>query len=203
ASLVVVGRSRHNPIERLLLGSNARRVADRAHCPVVVVSDEVPTTGGPIVVGVSETDNGRLAMQMACDEARLRSAELVAIRSWPDIAWAVSGIGFPLTTPLAGIEQAQQRLLDEMVAATRSHYADVRLTPHLSAQPTDIALTSVEDAALLVVGRRRTTAQISRLGPITSWLIEHATCPVMVVGGDTAQAEAPELATAAVAEVAS
>src|SRR5207302_4073534 len=116
AGLVVVGRGDRSPLERFMLGSNARRVADRAHCSVVVVSDEVLSTTGPIVAGVSPSDNGRFALQAACDEARVRGAELIAIRSWPDFTWAISGLEFPLVTPLAGVQEAQQHVLDEAIA---------------------------------------------------------------------------------------
>ena len=185
ATLVVVGRGEHSWMERLVIGSNARRVANEAHCPVVVVSEQLPDPSGPVVVGVSPTANGLQAMRTACEEARLRCTSVVAVRSWTDLTWGTAALDFSITSPLRSIEHSQQAVLDLLVDSFREGYRDVEIERQLTAQPTDIALSSVPDAGLLVIGRRRDlTSRLSRLGPTSSWLIEHTDYPVMVVGDD-------------------
>lgn len=194
AALLVVGRGEHAFLERLLIGSNARRLANEAHCPVVVVSEQLPEAVAQVVVGVSPTQNGLQAMRAACAEAALRGAEVRAIRSWSDFTWAGVSGEFSVTAPIKSVVSAQQSVLDLVVDSFRQAFPEITINAELSMQPPDIALTSVERAGLLVVGRRREAGSVlPRLGPVTSWLIEHTPYPVMVVGDDVAVVAADDM----------
>jgi nucleotide-binding universal stress UspA family protein len=186
AELLVVGRTHAAPLARFVFGSVPQRVAGRAPCPVVVVTDNYhdAPAGAPVVVGVSTSANGFAAMRFACAEAMLRGAALVAIRSWPDLVWTMPGLGAPAAGTLESLRDGQQAVLEEWIATAHREFPELAIDAQLTAHRPEVALlNAAQDAALLVVGcRRQEDAILSPLGPLTSWLLHHAPCPIAVVG---------------------
>jgi nucleotide-binding universal stress UspA family protein len=155
AQLLVVGRGNGGPLARFVLGSTSQRVAGHARCPVVVV-DTVPSASNRIVVGVSRSDGGRQAMDFACREAVARGAKLRA---------------------------GEAELLEEALAAARKQFPTLAIDGQSTGVPAHVALTEAAGAAaLIVVGCRRGDGSVLPvLGPLASWMLHHAPCPVAIV----------------------
>ena len=183
ADLLVIGQTGSGRVARLLVGSTARHVLAHAQCPVVVVGEHVPSPGGAVVVGVSMSEGGLAAMRFACAEARNRATPLIAVRSWSDPVWVLVGVRTPITT-YADWRAIEQALLDRWLACAHAEFPDVEIRSNLSTNPVYWELEKyAETAALLVLGSRRSDeAHLARLGPIATWAVRIATCPVVVVG---------------------
>jgi nucleotide-binding universal stress UspA family protein len=199
ASIVAVGRGNEGPIARFVFGSITQRVAAHAHCPVVVVGPDLPPlTTKAIVVGVSDSPGGQLAMQFACAEAVARNAKVQAVRSWTELNWARVGFPFPPEASFKSLQECEQAILDGCVRAARGAYPGLEIEGLLTEQPAYVALEKAAEAAdLLVVGcRREEGSHLPRLGPLTSWLLHQSRCPVAIVGRSAAVATAEEKAVA-------
>ncbi|MBM9438428.1 pyruvate formate lyase family protein [Actinacidiphila bryophytorum] len=95
AELVVVGTRGAGGFEGLRLGSVALAVAGRAPCPVVLVPPPA-TSGGcrhEVVVGVDARHPDQGALDVAFEEAALRSALLRAVHAW-DLPVLYQGTAF-------------------------------------------------------------------------------------------------------------
>jgi nucleotide-binding universal stress UspA family protein len=178
ADLVVVGSRGHgSSVVSSVLGSVSDRVAAHAQCPVVIVPEAGPRADlARVVVGVSSARAGRLALEFAFEEARLRGATLVAVSAVHDQQIEPSPAE-PLDV------RVLCRLLDELeiVAAT---YPDVITEPVVSdAEPASALLDVAADADLVVVGCHHSGDRWStRLGPVPAAIAHRAPCPVVVVG---------------------
>ncbi len=165
ASMVVLGSRGLGGFAGLLLGSVSVAVAAHAHCPVVVVRDgsSVPG-GGPVLVGVDDSDEARLAVEFAFAEAALRGVDLLALH--------------------ATDRGADPRpVLDEVLRAPAARHPGVtvrtRTLPGMAGQ----ALAECSDEAqLLVVGSRgRGGFHGLLLGSVSQQVLHWAKCPVAVV----------------------
>ena len=78
ADLLVVGRKRHSPMARLLLGDTADAVARRSRVPCLFVP---PSSGLPhtVLVALDGSDRGLSVLHQACDFARYAAAEVTAV----------------------------------------------------------------------------------------------------------------------------
>ena len=183
ADLLVVGQAGAGRVASLLIGTTVQYVLAHARCPVVVVSEQPPTSGGPVVVGVSTSEGGLAAMRFAFAEAHGRATSVLAVRSWSDPVWVLVGVRTPITT-YADWHEVEQALLDRWLASARAEFPDVEIRSELSSKPVYWELERYADsAALLVLGcRRGDSAHFARLGPIATWAVRIARCPVAVVG---------------------
>ena len=146
-----------------------------------------------IVVGVDPSPAGRAAMRWALREALAAGAPLRAVRAWSTPAF---GRYYPPGSPLADREpeacvEAQQ-LADEQLKHGREEVAgadtvDVDSSAVMGAPP-QVLLDAGRDAAMVVVGSRGLGA-LSRavLGSVSSSVLHHARCPVVVVPSDHAE----------------
>jgi nucleotide-binding universal stress UspA family protein len=181
ADLLVVGRGAGGPLARFVFGSTAQRVAGHARCPVVVVSG--PATTGPVVVGVSGSAGGQRAMQAACTEAALRGTTVLALRSGAEVTLAAAGLGFGASIAFDSLRDGEQAILDNAVTAAREAFPGLQIEGRLTDTPPYLALEEAgRDASLLVVGSRRAEGtHLPIVGPLASWLLHHAPCPVAIV----------------------
>ncbi|WP_133913089.1 universal stress protein [Streptomyces sp. NBC_00582] len=182
ASVLVVGTRGRGSVVEMLLGSVSLTVAAHAHCPVVVVRDG-PSDGGTrrrVVVGVGGTGKDSAATRFAAEEARLRGVPLDAVRAWR--CPARESVEHPLLTgaPARLHEEQAARVLEEALANVP---ADVELRRRTVEGPArDVLLDASRDAALLVVGARRTHGHLGlQLGQVAHGVLHRATCPVAVV----------------------
>jgi nucleotide-binding universal stress UspA family protein len=107
ADLLVLGRKRHSPMMRLLLGDTADAVARRSRFPCLFV----PPAAGEIrkvLVALDGSDRGMNVLNQACDYARYAGAvvEAVTVERRPG--------GEPLQ-PLSALPVARSSLLDMRV----------------------------------------------------------------------------------------
>ncbi|HET6215120.1 MAG TPA: universal stress protein, partial [Micromonosporaceae bacterium] len=185
ARMLVLGSRGLGGFTGLFVGSVSVAVAVHAHGPVVVVRDGEPalTAGRPVAVGVDESDQTRLAIGFAMEEAAARGVGLLAVRAWasPPVPWR-SDVR-PLVEDVAELETAERHELSEAMRSWRDKHPTVAVTTRLVAADARHALTAVShDAQLVVVGSRgRGGFAGLLLGSVSQHLLHHATCPVAVV----------------------
>jgi len=145
---------------------------------------------GSIVVGVDGSDASRDALRWAAEEARLRSAPLVAVHAWSFVPAQPIGDPGMLAVPagdLAGQLNAEndaaQIGLDQAVEDALGAGSDVELERRLIEGDAGEALVAAsKDALLVVVGSHgRSGFKAALLGSVSRHVVDHAACPVVVV----------------------
>ncbi|WP_327098116.1 universal stress protein [Nocardia vinacea] len=184
AHLVVLGATRG--VGSLAhLGSRLLAVAGHGHGAIVVVpgTGEPTHRGGPVVVGADGSPVGEAALGAAFAEASERNAELVTVHTWSDLTFGEYAGNSYLEIPIVDLEIAEHALLAERLAGWQEKYPDVTLTRKVSvAGPREQLAYWSKSAQLLVVGSRgRGGFRGLLLGSTSSWLVQHADCPIMVV----------------------
>jgi nucleotide-binding universal stress UspA family protein len=145
----------------------------------------VSASAETIVVGVDGSEGGAAALEFAAGEAAFRGARLRIVSAW-QIPVAVYGAGFappPDSEALDAFRVGAEKVADDAFAAAKE------LQPSLEGEalavqghPADVLLEQASDAALIVVGRRGLGGFRSLLlGSVSQQVVQHATCPVVVV----------------------
>jgi nucleotide-binding universal stress UspA family protein len=145
---------------------------------------------GAIVVGVDGSEASRDALRWAADEARLRSARLVAVHAWlfvaPQPIADPAGLALPagdLPGQLDAEKDAAQYALDKAVEAAFGGDPDIDVERKLVEGEAGEAIVAESAGAELVVvgshGRSGITAAL--LGSVSRHVATHAACPVVVV----------------------
>jgi nucleotide-binding universal stress UspA family protein len=145
---------------------------------------------GSIVVGVDGSDASHDALRWAAEEAKLRSATLVALHAWSFVPAQPIGDPGMLAVPagdLAGQLNAEndaaQIGLDQAVEAALGAGSEVQLERRLVEGDAGEALVAAsKDAVLVVVGSHgRSGFKAALLGSVSRHVVDHAACPVVVV----------------------
>ena len=182
AALVVVGHRGKGGFAGMYLGSVSQNVAAHARVPVVVHRPAQGEPTGRIVVGASNSENGRLALEWAVAEATYRGASLEVVHAWtsPVVAFP-TGVAFDPTL-IAEVEAAARTDLDELVALAVGD-SGIEVTTTLVEGPTAAALIEAAAGAdLVVVGTRgRGGFKALLLGSVSNKVLHHAPCSVAVV----------------------
>lgn len=177
ARLIVLGSRGHSAVANLL-GSVSAAVSAHAHCPVVIVRD-TPAAAVPVVVGVDDSAPAQAALALAVDQAAARGVPLRVIRAFRPVT------GLWQQTPMAtGVVTAEERRpFDELVAAWREKYPDLRISAEAVVDhPAGALEVASGTAQLLVVGSRgRGTVRGMLLGSVSQHLLRHAKCSIVVV----------------------
>lgn len=135
---------------------------------------------GHIVVGVDGSDDARRAVEWAVDEARARGWTIRLVHSWE----------FPKPSPspdggLAPVdfEGVANRVLDEAAEAVPD---DVTVEREVANDnPAQALIRCSQQAELVVVGSRGIGGfKGLLLGSVSSQVVNHAQCPVVVVPKD-------------------
>ena len=182
ASLVVLDRGGLVQTGAVLLGATTQKVVAHAHCPVMVVPRAGGwRTAGPVVVGVDAHAHSAPAVAWAFAEASLRAAPLVALHTW---WWEEANIAGP--TPAGEgprVVEEQRLLVSEMLAGFREEYPDVEVKELLVRGLARNELVEESRRAQLVVLGRRGLGGFPALvlGSVSSHVVHHAHCPVVVV----------------------
>ena len=145
---------------------------------------------GAIVVGVDGSEASREALRWAADEARLRSARLVAVHAWSFVPAQPIGDPGMLAVPAGDLpgqldaeSEAARLALDEAVADALG--ADPGIDVERKLVEGDAGETLVKEGAgaeLLVVGSHgRSGFKAALLGSVSRSVVDHAPCPVVVV----------------------
>lgn len=138
-----------------------------------------------IVVGVDGSPNSEHALDWAMQEAAIRHASLtvVAVHAVPKSYWGhIPVVGQADTPALAELRSG----VEEMTQHAASRIGDASPPPvnirAVSGFPVEELLATSQDADLLVVGSRG-AGGFARLlvGSVSSQVMHHATCPVVVI----------------------
>jgi nucleotide-binding universal stress UspA family protein len=139
-----------------------------------------------IVVGVDGSDASDEALRWAAEEARLRSAPLVAVYAWSFIPPQPLGDPGMLAVPAGQLdaESASAReALAEAVGTALGADPGVEVEQKLvEGDPGEVLVAESEAAELLVVGSHgRSGLKAALLGSVSRHVVSHAACPVVVV----------------------
>jgi nucleotide-binding universal stress UspA family protein len=142
---------------------------------------------GRIVVGVDGSEHSAAALRFAIEEGRLRGATVVAVHAWTFVPSPPLGAPDLLAVPVGDVvgdldaeRTAAERAFDGMLAAVDGGAeVEQRL---VEGEPAEALLSQAKDADLVVVGSRgRGGVASALLGSVSNHVIQHATCPVVVV----------------------
>lgn len=142
-------------------------------------------TGARIVVGVDGSPSSKAALAWALDEARLRQVPVEAVYAWEFPAFALTHFGgeaVPVFAP-DDIEKRADAVLFNTVKEVMGGNGDVDVTATLvKGHPAEALLDIAQGADLLVVGSRgRGGFTGMLLGSVSSHVVHHARCPVVVI----------------------
>ncbi len=142
-----------------------------------------------IVVGVDGSDQSRLALARAVEEARLRDGVVEAVYAWsPPIYWGGLEYGVSQLPTRTEVEDAARYRLDEVLASLPP---DVPVEALVVEGPAARVLVDISRGAeLLVVGSRGRGGFAGLvLGSTSHGVVGHAHCPVLVVTAEDEQVE--------------
>ncbi|MFJ4694030.1 universal stress protein [Streptomyces sp. NPDC088766] len=134
-----------------------------------------------IVVGVDGSEASKRALRWALEEAEVRHATVKAVSAWqlPDEARGL----VPHRDSLTAYESAARRTLDEAVRDVASAAGlSAPGSAVLEGNPAEVLVSEARDAELVVVGNRgHGRFAETLLGSVGQRVVEHATCPVVVI----------------------
>ncbi len=181
ALLVVGGKTaKQGRIADVILRTVSTAVPAHAHCPTVVVSpaDVVHLPVKKVVVGLDDSEYSELALQRAVWEAHRWNTKLEIVSSVnvDAVSWVPQ---FTLSEEFfAEVRNGIVRQL-EGLADRREVEVDITVT---QGNPTTILADMSQNADLLVLGTRGRGGFAGLfLGSTAQTILEHASCPTMVV----------------------
>jgi nucleotide-binding universal stress UspA family protein len=141
------------------------------------------TFEGMIVIGVDGSDAAKEALQYGLHEASIRGTRVRAVHAWMHTAaLPVTGPGMVAPVVADSYRQAAEQLLRTTIEAVAGDGADRVDRVVVESPPGPGIIANAHDAELIVVGRRGLGAVRSLvLGSVSSYVVAHATCPVLVV----------------------
>jgi nucleotide-binding universal stress UspA family protein len=181
AQLLVLGHRGLGGFAGLLVGSVAAQVTGHAHCPTVVVRGDRPPDGAPVVLGTDGSPGANRAAEVAFAQSQLRDVELIMAHHQPA---GKSTAGAAMRSNPGFWATVGDTAAGALGAGTR--YPDVKYRTEVvhgdSVASALIGFARRVPAGLLVVGSRGLGGFHGLvMGSTSRNLIEHASCPVMVV----------------------
>ncbi len=146
--------------------------------------------GGSIVVGVEGSDASRAALRWGAEEARLRDARLTAVHVWSFVPPQPMGEPGMLAVPagdlagqLSSGQEASESVLRSTVLETLGSTPDREVEERLvEGDAGEVLVELSAEADLVVVGSRGAPGLAAALlGSVSRHVVDHATCPVVVV----------------------
>ncbi|MFI7480990.1 universal stress protein [Kocuria sp. M1R5S2] len=136
-------------------------------------------TEGRIVVGVDGSDESKEALRHGARLSGALGAPLEAVMCWED---TILYDGYGVADP-EELRRGSEALLERTVSEAFDDGTPEGLGSRLvRGRPANGLIEVSEDALLLVVGRRRGSGVVGKaLGSVSSALVAHARCPVLVV----------------------
>jgi nucleotide-binding universal stress UspA family protein len=170
--------------ERPRLLSIIQAVTARADCPVLVVPErwhpEEPADQAWIVAGVDNASSSARVIKAALTEASRRHARLRLVHGVDD--HPKGGDALDASARDAWLRM-EHRALEADLSDLCGTRPGVAVTPEVVPQaPAAAVVTRSQGAALVVVGRGHSRLPfVHRPGPVTTDVLLHAGCPVLVV----------------------
>jgi len=142
-------------------------------------------TRARIVVGIDGSAGSEEALRWALDEARLRHASLDVVHAWSFPAVAMTHFGsaaLPVIAP-EDLQKAAAEVARESIGRVVGDEASVPVVTTVErGHPTAVLLNASKGANLLVVGSRGHGGFTGMLlGSVSTHVVHHATCPVVIV----------------------
>ena len=136
-----------------------------------------------IVIGVDGSPAGNEALRLGLHEASIRGTRVRAVHAWmPSAGMPVTGPGMVLPLDPTPQHDAAVQLLRTTVEAVAGEAAERVELVVVEAPAGHGIIDNAHDAELIVVGRRGLGAVRSLvLGSVSGHVVQHATCPVLVV----------------------
>ena len=169
ASMVCVGSVGIGAVAQKVCGSTAASLAEKAYCPVAIIRSphQAPASEPDwIVVVVEDHADNESVLEQAMEEARLRSAPVLAVGVWQN-----------------DFGKMPHDELDRRIEKWKKQYPDVRVYPVATQESMAGFLANHEDVSvqLAVVGRAD-SGNIARIvGPHGHPLLAHGNCSVLVM----------------------
>lgn len=138
-----------------------------------------------IVVGTDGSDNSLSAVRWALREATLRGSTVDLVHSWnytPIID--PMGMAASVAADPTGDEQAARRVMESVMRRVDADRGKTVVNEIVTlGPPAQSLMSAAKGADLLVVGRRGHGGFLGLLlGSVATQVVNHATCPVVVVG---------------------
>ena len=141
---------------------------------------------GPVVVGVDGSPNSVKALRLARREANWRGVPLRAVRSWRvPVSYGLEGVAYPIDSQR--LEEGARAVLDDAIAQAFPDQAEQATVARevLLGATSELLIDASKTADLLVVGARGHGGFVGlMLGSVSSQVVKHAHCPVLVVPPD-------------------
>jgi nucleotide-binding universal stress UspA family protein len=136
-----------------------------------------------IVIGVDESPAAKEALRYGLHEASIRGTRVRAVHAWlPTHAVPATGPGLVAPVDIESYHEAAERLLRTTVDAVAGEKAALVERVLVEGPAGQAIIESSDDAELIVVGRRGLgTVRSIVLGSVSSYVIQHARCPVLVI----------------------
>jgi nucleotide-binding universal stress UspA family protein len=152
---------------------------------------------GTIVVGVDGRSTVDQGLVWALRRASWSGAEVVAVMAWQPAVYGADATSGAVAVAPSSLEEAAHARLATTVSAAAAYTREsgVTLTSRLELGPAAVVLDRVSRTADMVVLTCRHVTATSRLlhGSVTSALLHHATCPVIVLPeADPTSVRAPD-----------
>ena len=142
---------------------------------------------GRIVVGVDGSTHAKAALAWALDEARLRGASVEIVHVWQFPSVAMTSFGsasLPVVTP-EDLGAAAEAVIHDVVAGLTPEDRKLVTSTVERGHPAEVLLAAAKGADMLVVGSRGHGGFAGMLlGSVSSQVVHHAPCPVVVVRGE-------------------
>jgi len=192
AGLIMMGSRGFGAIRRALTGSVSESVVHHAHCPVMVVRTEAVEFPTKILLATDGSQEARLAASTAADVAQSTDSELHIVYVEPITyayqleGWETYNPDLPTRLERAAEEEARTRL-DEQVQRIREAGAEIAGTHARVGYPDAeiVGLAGKLGAGLIVMGSRGLgSLRRALMGSVSTSVVHHAHCPVMVVRGE-------------------
>lgn len=141
-----------------------------------------------IVVGVDGSEESRLALRWAADEAKLRGAALRVVHARPSPYAILAGLNVQMGERFDGdVIENERRIADDLVEKalikTGVEASGLSIEREVSQGPAVATLLeAAQEADLLVVGTRGLGGFTGLvLGSVSQQCAQHASCPVVIV----------------------
>ena len=184
ADSVVVGPRGMSRARGVLMGSVSLQVSARAHCPVVVVHQQVPAAvGAPVVVGTDGSAASTNAVAYAFEQARSRGVALTVVHTWGMDFVEGASAAASWTVDWQAFAQEEKVLVATSIGGWQERYPDVAVRQHsVRGLPVPTLVRQSENACLVVVGTRgRGGFGGLLLGSVSQGVTHGAHCPVVIV----------------------
>ncbi len=181
SSLLIVGSRGRGGFARLLLGSTSTQCATHSTAPVAVIPSTSPITQiASIVVAFDGSANSIAALEWANEFAAPGSTiDCVSVWDTTPIAIGADQFFFPEASDLA--EERFEHLVMRTIRPNKREDIEVRHT-FVEGQPRTVLGEFAAAGDLMVIGARGHGAiGAAVLGSVSTWLLHHATRPMVVV----------------------